>query len=74
MEPNIEREILDRLVRLETKLDDYNGLRGKLDDTHTMVVNHDDDIKEMKDSQRWLWRAVVGAIIGSAIAYFIKWR
>lgn len=48
MEPNIEREILERLVRLETKLDNYNGLREKLDFAANTANNCDKAIKELK--------------------------
>jgi hypothetical protein len=66
-------EIRERLVRVETKIDGYNGLREKLDKTYGITVNSRDDIDEMKDNQKWLWRTVIGGIIGAIIAFIVKW-
>lgn len=56
-----QNEILQRLVRLETKLD---------------MMFHDPSrekrIADLEDNQRWLWRAVFGTFISGAIAYLIK--
>ncbi len=56
-----DNEILQRLVRLETKLDlmmQDPTINRRLDD--------------IEDNQRWLWRAVVGAFIAAGIAYLMK--
>jgi hypothetical protein len=46
-----ELEIIDRLARIETKLDMY----------HTSIC-------EVKENQRWLWRTIIGSLIGSLFA------
>ena len=66
------REILERVVRVETKIDDYTGLRDKVDKTHAMACESKGDIDEMKDSQKWLWRTVGGVIIATAVVALIK--
>jgi hypothetical protein len=56
-----DSEVLQRLVRLETKLD--------------MMLNDpskDKRIADLEDNQRWLWRAVFGTFITGAITYIIK--
>jgi hypothetical protein len=56
-----DNEILQRLVRLETKLD---------------LMMHDPTINRRLDNieanQQWLWRAVVGAFIAAGVAYLMK--
>lgn len=56
-----DNEILQRLVRLETKLD---------------LMMHDPStnrrIESIEENQRWLWRAVVGAFIAAGVAYVMK--
>lgn len=74
MERNILDELLERVVRIETKIDGYNNLREKLDKTYGMASSNREDIREMKDAQRWLFRTFVGAIIASFIASFLMWR
>lgn len=77
--PDIQTEILERLVRLETKIDDYNRLRDKVDLTHTiataannLATGNTKDISEMKSNQVWLWRTIAGALILAVIAAFVK--
>lgn len=56
------QEIKERLVRIETLLEVNNK------DLYNRV-------KKLEDSQTWLWRTVVGALIGGAIAIIFKiWR
>lgn len=81
MEKDINSEILERLVRLETKLDNYNGLREKLDITSKNSDIHYERIKQLdarlikiEDGQKWLWRTIAGALIMSFLAAYIIWR
>ena len=58
---NEQTEVLQRLTRLETKLD--------------MMLNDpskDKRITDLEDNQRWLWRAIFGTFITGAITYIIK--
>lgn len=56
-----DNEILQRLVRLETKLD-------------MMMADpsRDKRISELEDNQRWLWRAIFGTFITGAVTFIIK--
>jgi len=72
MEKEIWQEILERIVRIETKIDGYNSLREKLDTTSQITHSNKEDILELKDSQKWLSRTVVGAVIVSIISMLIK--
>lgn len=80
MERDIQSEILERLVRLETKLDNYNGLREKIDSTSQKTEIQEEIIKQMdnriikiEDTQKWLWRTIAGALIISFLATYIIW-
>jgi hypothetical protein len=53
----ILNDIRERLVRVETKIDD--NLKGRLD--------------KMEDNQKWLWRTAVGGFITAIIAFIVKW-
>lgn len=69
MDNNIQREILDRLIRLETKIDnqDFNKINEKLDLALNKTLNNEKDIKEIKDTNRWLWRTAVGSLLVGAL-------
>ena len=74
MEREMLDELLERVVRIETKIDGYNNLREKLDKTYGIALSNREDIKETKDNQKWLWRTFIGAIIASFIASYLMWR
>ena len=67
MEKGFEREVLDRLTKIETKLDDYNTMKEKTDDAHNLSIQHERDIDEIKDKIKWLSRTIVGAIIAGIV-------
>ena len=70
-------EVLQRLTRVETKVD---GMDTKLDnairanETAILALEHarhaNDRITKLEDNQRWLWRTFGGAVI-VAVATFI---
>lgn len=74
MNSNLEREILDRLIRLETKLDnqDFQEVSKKIDKALNKTINNEQDIKEIKDTNKWLWRTVIGAILLNALGILFK--
>lgn len=68
MEKGFEREVLDRLTKIETKLDDYNTMKEKTDDAHNLSIQNERDIDEIKDKIKWLSRTIVGAIIAGIVS------
>jgi hypothetical protein len=56
-----EDQILQRLTRVETKLDIM------LSDN-----SREKRIAELEDNQRWLWRAIFGTFIAGAVSYLLK--
>lgn len=54
-------EILQRLTRLETKLDMMIA---------DPTINR--RLSELEDNQRWLWRAVFGVFLTGAVTYIIR--
>lgn len=69
-----EREVLDRLIRLETKIDlqDYKGLSEKVDIALNKAENNEERVKKLEDSNKWVVRAVIGAILGAILALVLK--
>ena len=63
MKKNVDHdnEILQRLVRIETKLE-----LMLLDPTTNKRLD------SIEENQQWLWRAVIGSVIAAGIAYLMK--
>ena len=76
MEKTFETEVLTRLTVIETKLDDYTGIREKAEKAYNLSADNKEEIKQMKDNNKWLFRTTVGAVItgliGIGIAIFNK--
>ncbi len=74
---SFEREVLDRLIVLETLLkeQDYKGLSEKIDKMNDLFIKDDQTLKmhevritKIEDNNKWLWRTVAGALILGAMA------
>lgn len=76
MEKPFEVEVLQRLTAIETKLDDYTGIREKAEKAYSLSADNKEEIKAIKDNNKWLFRITVGAIItglvGIGISIFNK--
>lgn len=64
------QEILERIVRIETKIDGYNQLRERVDESYSLSKSATEDIKEVKDSLKWAWRTIAAALISGGVGFF----
>ncbi|MCT0486832.1 hemolysin XhlA family protein [Lactococcus cremoris] len=48
-------EVVERLARIETKLDNYGSIREKAEQAHLIALNNAEDIKEIKANNKWAW-------------------
>lgn len=71
---SINTEIIERLVRLETKIDTFKTDITKIEeisgsnkndiiDLKNKAENLDKEVKEMKDKMQWISRTSIGAIV-----------
>lgn len=67
MEQSFEREVLDRLTRIETKIEDYNNIKEKTEEAYVKSRANEKDIAEINDKIKWITRLVAGAIITGVI-------
>ena len=68
MDRDFETEVLTRLARLETKVDDYNGIKNKVEETRAKAFSNERRISELEDKIKWLSRTITGAIITGGIS------
>ena len=74
MEAEFEREVLDRLIKIEEKLDGYNNAKIKTYENEKEILRIKSDLEDaqktvtdLTESNKWLFRTVVAAIIVAAI-------
>ena len=72
-EKDFEREVLERLAKIETKLDDYNGIKSKADDSYVLSKENEKEIEELKDKIKWITRTLVSAIITGVITLLVAY-
>lgn len=69
---NFQREVLDRLMRLETKIDlqDYKGLTEKVDTSLSIglsnekeIISNKEEIEKIRASIKWVVISIVGAFL-----------
>lgn len=74
MEAEFEREVLDRLIKIEGKLDGYNNAKVKTYENEKEILRIKSDLEDVQktatdltESNKWLFRTVVAAVIVAAI-------
>lgn len=77
MEDKVVRDMIERLVRIETKLDNYEALREKTekaseiaDKAYHVAAGNAEDIKDIRANNKWAWGYMIGLGI-TIIGYFI---
>lgn len=67
MEKDFEREVLERLTKIETKLDDYSRMRDRAESAFNLSTENRKEIDEIKEKIKWITRTIAGAIVSGAI-------
>lgn len=69
-----EREVLDRLTKIEAKLDSFDAAKKKTYDNENDIIRLNGDVEGMKerigqleDSNKWLARTLAAAIITAVV-------
>jgi len=66
------RESLIEIKGLLKNMNDTNELKLKNFDEKIKVVNN--RISDLEDANKWLWRAVAGALVSAVIAFLINFK
>ncbi len=77
-ENTFEREVLDRLIKIEAKLDNYEKLKEQVYDNQRCIIKlyekqeqQQQQIDELRDHNKWLARAVAGVCITAVIGLVV---
>lgn len=73
-----EREVLDRLIKIEAKLESWDNSKKQIYDNQQEIIRLQEktdqqqrDIDELRDRNKWLGRTTVGAAISAVISTII---
>lgn len=71
-ENKFQREVLDRLIVLETLLkeQDYKSVKKNADEALSIAIINDKRIGELEGNVKWIVRLIVGSVV-SGILYAI---
>ena len=64
-------EVLTQLAVINSKLDGYNKTQEIAVNAENRSKQNENEIKEMKDNNKWAFRISIGAIITSAIGIVV---
>ncbi len=67
MEQNFEKEVITRLTKIETKLDDYSQNKEKTEEAYNLSNENSKEIIDIKEKIKWISRLIAGAIITGVI-------
>lgn len=74
-EKKFEIEVLTRLTKIETLLEDFKGVERKAEEAYNLSTSNKKRIDNIEDNNKWLFRTALGAVITGLIAIvltFIK--
>jgi len=78
METIFEREVLDRLTKIEAKLDSFDAAKKKTYDNENDIIRLNGDVEGLKervnqleDSNKWLARTLAAAIITAVVGVVV---
>lgn len=69
-----QTEVLQRLAILETliKDQDYKGISKISNDAYSLAKKNEEDIKDIKDKNKWYYRTIVGCILTALISLLLS--
>lgn len=66
-EKKFEIEVLTRLTKIETMLEDFKGVESKSSQAYELSQRNRDRLDKIEDNVRWLFRTAIGAIITGGV-------
>ena len=71
-EKKFEIEVLTRLTKIETMLEDFKGIEAKSIEAYNLSKDNKERLDKIEDNNKWLFRTTVGAVITGLIAIAIS--
>ena len=71
-EKKFEIEVLTRLTKIETMLEDFKGVETKATEAYSTSMNNKIRLDKIEDNNKWLFRTALGAMITGLIGIIIN--
>lgn len=70
-ERKFEIEVLTRLTKIETMLEDFKGIEAKSTEAYNLSKSNEKRLDKIEDNNKWLFRTSVGAVITGLIGIIL---
>lgn len=67
-----EIEVLTRLTKIETMLQDFKGVENKSTEAYNLSLSNKQRLDKIEDNNKWLFRTAIGAVITGLIAIVLS--
>lgn len=67
-EAKFEIEVLTRLTKIETMLEDFKGVESKSTEAYNLSIKNKERLDKIEDNNKWLFRTTVGAVLTGLIS------
>lgn len=71
-EKKFEIEVLTRLTKIETMLENFKGVESKAIDAYNLSLSNQKRLDKIEDNNKWLFRTTVGAVLTGLIAIVLS--
>lgn len=71
-EKKFEIEVLTRLTKIETMLEDFKGIEQKSTEAYNLSIKNKERLDKIEDNNKWLFRTTVGAVLTGLIAIILS--
>ena len=67
-----EIEVLTRLTKIETMLQDFKGVENKSTEAYNLSLSNKQRLDKIEDTNKWLFRTAVGSVMTGLIAIVLS--
>lgn len=71
-EKKFEIEVLTRLTKIETLLEDFKGVELKCNEAYMLSKDNKKRLDKIDDNSKWLFRTTIGAVLTGLIAILLN--
>ena len=71
-EKNFELDVITRLTKIETMLEDFKGIEQKSTEAYNLSKENEKRLDKIEDNNKWLFRTTIGAVLTGLIAIVLS--
>ena len=71
-EKDFEIKVLTKLAKIETMLEDFNGIKEKSNEAYTLSKSNEKRLDKIEDGNKWLFRTTIGAVLTGLIGIVLN--